>query len=87
MCHLAPYLYNFLGQKEYQNISPTQVMILPYKRIVIIHLTVLFGGFVVVIAGGIEFIVLLLLILLKTVIDLTTHISEHSVKLKQKITG
>lgn len=42
---------NYLGRGEYRTLSPSQVMIQPYGRLVIMHLTILLGAFVSIFLG------------------------------------
>ena len=48
----------------------------PYGRVVVLHLTILFGGFGVQALGS-PLWALLLLVVLKTGIDLAAHVREH----------
>ena len=48
----------------------------PYGRIVVLHLTILFGGGATMILGE-PLVALILLIVLKTVIDVRAHIKSH----------
>ncbi len=48
----------------------------PYIRIIPMHLTIIFGGFFLFV-GGFNFIVLLLFMVLKTIVDLKMHQNEH----------
>jgi hypothetical protein len=67
---------NYLGKGEYTRVNLPQLMAQPYGRIVVMHLTILGGGFLVMalhspVAG------LLLLVILKTMLDLRGHFSER----------
>jgi hypothetical protein len=44
--YLADFLIHFLREGEYRAVSPTQVMIRPYGRLVVVHLTIMAGGLV-----------------------------------------
>ena len=48
----------------------------PYQRVILLHVTVLAGGFVVMLLGQ-PLLALVLLVLLKTAVDLRAHIQEH----------
>lgn len=77
LSHGFSYFVNYIGRKEYEDTSLTELMIKPYKRIFITH-------FVVILAYGVlqGFTDLLLtaviLIVIKTVGDLIFHNIEHS---------
>jgi len=74
--HLISYKSNFLGKKEYLSTSPRQQMIMPYSRIMIMHLVVLMGGLVVE-DRGYKLVTVAFLIILKTSVDLVSHLFEH----------
>jgi len=74
--HGVSFLKNFIGQKEYEKVNPAFIMFTPYKRIILMHLTLIFGGMLVMflklpIAG------LVLMIVLKVLFDTNAHIREH----------
>jgi hypothetical protein len=48
----------------------------PYGRVVILHLTILLGGFMVMALGS-PMIGLILLITLKTFVDIKAHLKQH----------
>lgn len=76
LSHGCSFLLNYLGQGEYRRTSPQLLMMQPYARVVVLHVTILFGGFAVL---GLHSPVgaLLLLVALKTAIDLTAHLAER----------
>jgi Family of unknown function (DUF6498) len=53
-------------------------MIEPYKRIMVMHITLIVGGFLTLILRTLQ-PALLLLIILKTGVDLRAHLREHDV--------
>lgn len=75
--HGISFAVNYLGHGEYTKTSPDREMSAPYKRVVTMHLTILFGGFLAM-AFGAPILALVVLVTLKTGIDLFSHISEHS---------
>lgn len=77
--HLFSYFYNYLGQGEYRKLDLKQVMLMPYGRIVALHLVVLFGAFLTMAAGSPK-PVILLLVIVKTFGDLLFHALEHAKK-------
>jgi hypothetical protein len=74
--HGISFVNNFIGRNEYQRISPQEQMMQPYQRVILLHVTVLAGGFIVMLLGQ-PLLALVLLVLLKTGVDLRAHIQEH----------
>jgi hypothetical protein len=76
LSHGVSFFVNFLGKEEYLTVSPAQQMIEPYSRVVVLHVTILAGGFL---AGffGAPLGALVVLVLFKTAIDLRAHLREH----------
>lgn len=76
LSHGLSFFVNFLGNEEYLNVSPDEQMFRPYGRVMVLHITILGGGFL---AGyfGAPLASLVLMVLLKTVIDLRAHLKEH----------
>jgi hypothetical protein len=67
---------NYIGKGEYKRASLSQLMNQPYGRIMVMHFTILIGGFMMMalhspVAG------LILLVVLKTVFDLNSHVGER----------
>ena len=79
--HLISFWINFVLGKEYEKISPTEAMAAPYGRIIILHLTILFGAFLITMLGE-ALLVLLLFATLKTIIDWKSHKREHNKLIK-----
>jgi hypothetical protein len=74
--HGFSFFHNYLGGGEYQRVFLPQLMFRPYGRIVVLHLTVLLGGFLVM-ALGAPVAAIVLLVGLKTAIDLGAHLRER----------
>jgi hypothetical protein len=74
--HGVSFFVNFLGKDEYLTVSPNRQMFEPYPRVVVLHVTILAGGSL---AGylGAPLAALVMLVLLKTAIDLWAHVREH----------
>lgn len=77
LSHGASFISNYLGRQEYQRATPGQLMQQPYSRVLILHVVVLAGGFVVKLLGQ-PVLALVLLIVLKTGFDLHAHLREHA---------
>jgi hypothetical protein len=74
--HGVSFVFNFLRRGERLKTSAMELMFAPYGRVVILHLTILFGAFAVA-AFGAHLFPLLILICLKAAIDLGFHLREH----------
>ncbi len=74
--HGISFFKNYIGRNEYQQAELTKLMFQPYGRVVILHITIIIGGFLSVFLGS-PLVALLFLIILKIVIDIATHLREH----------
>ena len=74
--HLFSYVVNFLRGGEWRTPDPMQLMVQPYGRVVVLHLTILGGAFLAT-ALGETAVVLALLVGLKVIVDLRAHWREH----------
>ncbi|MCI0498145.1 MAG: DUF6498-containing protein [Planctomycetales bacterium] len=77
--HGISFGYHFLYKGEYTRTGLQVLMGQPYGRIVVMHVAVLFGGFLTMALGS-PIGVLLILVLLKTVIDVKLHLRQHRAK-------
>jgi hypothetical protein len=68
------YNYFYKGERERTNLG--KLMGQPYGRIMVLHIAIIFGGFLTM-AMGSPVGVLLILVLLKTVIDVKLHLRER----------
>jgi hypothetical protein len=87
LSHGVSFSQNYIRAKEYKQSKVAELMQQPYGRVVILHLTIIFGGFLLMIFGS-PVIGLIFLIVLKTVIDIRAHLQQHekySVKRKATI--
>ncbi len=74
--HGYSFVVNYLGSGEFRRMSPQVLMGQPYARVVVLHVTILAGGFATA-ALGAPLAALVVLIVLKTAIDLKAHLSER----------
>ncbi len=74
--HGISFFVNYLGRGEYLHVSPEQQMMSVYGRVFVLHITILAGAFLVGFFGT-PFAALVLLVGLKTLIDLWFHLREH----------
>ncbi len=76
LSHGASFVFNYLGRAEYRTADPSRQMGAPYGRVVVLHLTIIFGAFVAIALGN-PLGVLLVLVVLKIAVDLGFHLHEH----------
>lgn len=76
LSHGYSHLVNYLGQKEYLKYTAAQLMARPYGRVVVMHVALLVGGFVVQALGSAVY-ALLIFIAMKIVFDVNAHRKEH----------
>jgi hypothetical protein len=81
--HTISFVTNYIGQGEYKQANLSELMAQPYGRVVILHLTILLGGFTVMSVGSPE-IGLVLLIALKTFVDIKAHLKQHNSAVSDK---
>jgi hypothetical protein len=74
--HGFSFLQNFLMRREFREMSVSDVMFSPYKRIIVLHVFIIFGGMVLQ-AFGVTQIGLIALAFVKIVADLMAHKIEH----------
>ena len=74
--HGFSYQENFIARHEYLRLTIKEQMHKPYSRIMIMHVTLIIGGFLVLALDS-RLLALLLLITLKIIVDLKAHIKEH----------
>ncbi len=74
--HLVSFWTNFLGGREYERRSAIQQMAEPYRRVVLLHVTLVVGGIVASVTTA-PIGLLLVLVALKIGLDLRFHLREH----------
>ena len=74
--HAVSFVVNFLGRQEYRSVTPQQQAMAPYGRLVILHVTIIVGAIVSLTIGS-PVGAILVLVLLKTGVDLAFHLREH----------
>ena len=75
--HAFSFVHNYLMEGEYEQAALPVLMMLPYGRIIVLHLTVIFGG-IAAMALGAPLPALLVLVLLKTGLDFRAHVAERN---------
>jgi hypothetical protein len=76
LSHGFSFVWNYLRNGEYQRASLQALMGQPYGRVIVLHMTVLFGGWIVMMLGS-PLGALIILIALKTAADLRGHKAER----------
>jgi hypothetical protein len=76
LSHGTSYVVNYLGRGEDRSLSPLALMQQPYGRVLVLHATIIGGGFVAMFLGQ-PLLSLLLLVALKTGVDVQAHLREH----------
>jgi len=74
--HLFSFVSNYLRKGEYKRTIVLFLMIAPYGRIVVLHVTILLGAFAIMALGS-PLLLILLLIAGKILLDLKLHIRAH----------
>ncbi|MGD0993011.1 MAG: DUF6498-containing protein [Gemmatimonadales bacterium] len=74
--HGFSFVHNYWMSGEYRNASPQVLMTQPYARVVVLHVAILIGGFGAVALGS-PMVALVVLVALKTAIDLRAHLAER----------
>jgi hypothetical protein len=77
--HGWSFFRNYLGRGEYQELDVGQMMFAPYKRIVVTHLFIIFGGFAMTALKS-QLLPMLVFIAVKTAADLYYHRQEHALR-------
>ncbi len=74
--HGWSFFENFVGKKEYSSLTPTDAMSLPYKRMMITHVALIAGGFLLTRLDE-PMVGLLVLLAMKIALDVVFHRREH----------
>ena len=74
--HGISYRLNYIGRGEYLRTSVVRQMAAPYGRLVILHVTIILGAMAIAFTGA-PAAAVVILVLLKTALDLGFHLAEH----------
>ncbi|HYD35641.1 MAG TPA: DUF6498-containing protein [Vitreimonas sp.] len=77
--HWVSYQTNFINRHEYQHLSAGELFFRPYPRIIVMHITVILGGFFALSMGSPP-AALACMIVLKIIADLGAHLLEHRLR-------
>jgi hypothetical protein len=75
--HTISFFHNFVAEREYERVSIQQQMAQPYRRIVAMHLFILLSAFLAMAVGS-ALPALVLVVAVKTAVDLRAHLREHA---------
>ena len=76
LSHAVSFILNFIGSGKYRTAELQVLMFRPYGRVMVLHVVILLGGFLVQLVGS-PMPALALLVVLKTGLDLGAHLREH----------
>ena len=79
LSHGASFVLNYLGRGEWRAATPMVEMFKPYGRVVLLHVVLLAGGFLIQSTGA-GVLALALLVGLKTALDLGVHLAGHRMR-------
>lgn len=82
--HLAAFYMNFIQTAEYNTTQPEDYMMQPYKRIVVMHLTILLGFVTVFISGLRGAGVIIIWVGMKVIADLKMNMKEAQARENRK---
>ena len=74
--HGLSFWFNFLGSGEYRRVTAVRQMFAPYGRLVVLHVTIIFGAILTAMTGA-PVAAVVVLVVLKTALDLAFHLREH----------
>ncbi|HYO42767.1 MAG TPA: DUF6498-containing protein [Candidatus Limnocylindrales bacterium] len=75
--HGVSFIVNWIMGGEHLTSSPAAEMAAPYARVVVLHLTIIFGAFAVALIGQ-PIGALVVMVVLKTGVDLAAHLGERA---------
>ena len=75
--HGISFFHNFIKKKEYEHMGPSAQTFQPYKRIVMMHLTILIGALLFVFLGSNSIGFLIVFLALKMFLDIRAHLRER----------
>jgi ABC-type transport system involved in multi-copper enzyme maturation permease subunit len=73
LSYSSSFLANYIGKGEYKSASEKVLLLQPYGRIVVMHLTILLGTAIIWLSGP-SIVLLVLLVLFKMIADLVSQL-------------
>ena len=80
LSHGVSHILNYVQGDEFRSATIKRQMFRPYPRVVVMHIIVIFGGFLILPIGA-PVIAIVLLVLGKTLLDAISHVTLHTIKL------
>ena len=77
--HGVSFFFNFLGEKEYETTSLSEQLNAPYRRIVVMHITIMLGSLLVMAMDN-KLLFVVSMMALKVGLDLRAHLGEHDLE-------
>jgi len=77
LSHGVSFAFNYIGAGQYKTALVPELMFRPYGRVMVMHVVILGGAFLVQLLGS-PLVALALLVVLKTGLDLFGHLREHA---------
>jgi hypothetical protein len=74
--HALSYWWNFLRGGEYRRVTAAGQMFAPYRRLIALHLTIIFGAIAITLTGA-PAAAIAVLVGVKTLLDVGLHLTEH----------
>ena len=74
--HGLSFWWNFLRGGEYRRATAAGLMFAPYRRLIALHLTIIFGAIAVMFTGA-PAAAVAILVVIKTLLDVGLHLAEH----------
>ncbi len=78
--HIVSFFLNFIGRGEYKEISYAKQVVAPYSRMIVLYLAVFLSAFIISNILSEYSIALWILIVVKIIFDLNSHVLEHKRK-------
>ena len=82
--HLAAFYMNFIRTGDYNYTTPPDYMLRPYKRIIVMHITILMGFFTIFISGLRGAGVVIIWVVLKVLADLKMNMGDMAAQQKKR---
>lgn len=76
LSHLVSFAVNTIGNREFERVNIMQLMGAPYSRIVVLHMTIIFGGLATQLLGAPLWLIVVF-VAVKIGVDLKMHVTEH----------
>ena len=76
--HLVSLRVNYIGRREYERVSAIDQMFRPYRRVLVLHVTILVGAFLISVVGT-PLVLVVVMIVAKTILDVRYHLDERRI--------